>query len=103
MPVFSVNSEDHQRLDLQLLKNGVIHLYYRPATLSRDIDWLKSNQYRIEEFDCSKWSDEKVMHDELATRLEFPGYYGRNLDALNDCLRDLTFHETRGLVLVFRR
>ena len=29
------------------------------------------------------------MHDYLATSLAFPAYYGRNLDALNDCLTDI--------------
>jgi hypothetical protein len=29
------------------------------------------------------------MHSDLAALLEFPDYYGRNLDALNDCLRDV--------------
>ena len=27
---------------------------------------------------------------EIGTALEFPDHYGRNLDALNDCLRDVT-------------
>lgn len=28
------------------------------------------------------------FHDLFQTRLHFPGYYGRNLDALYDCLHD---------------
>ena len=28
-------------------------------------------------------------HDALAKGLAFPGYYGRNLDALHDCLTEL--------------
>lgn len=28
-------------------------------------------------------------YDELAAQLDFPDYFGRNLDALLDCLRDL--------------
>ena len=30
------------------------------------------------------------LHDTLARQLSFPAYYGRNLDALFDCLTDLT-------------
>ena len=37
-----------------------------------------------------KWRTEQDVHDALARALQFPGYYGRNLDALFDCLRDLT-------------
>lgn len=29
------------------------------------------------------------LHDILARELRFPAYYGRNLDALHDCLTDL--------------
>ena len=28
-------------------------------------------------------------HDKLARKLDFPEYYGRNLDALEDCLGDI--------------
>ena len=37
-----------------------------------------------------KWRTEQDVHDALARALQFPGYYGRNLDALFDCLRELT-------------
>lgn len=36
------------------------------------------------------------LHDALVIALHFPDYYGRNLDALNDCLRDI---EPRTVVL----
>lgn len=29
------------------------------------------------------------MHRDIAVALDFPAYYGRNLDALNDCLSDV--------------
>lgn len=29
------------------------------------------------------------FHDQVAAALDFPDYYGRNLDALHDCLGDL--------------
>lgn len=31
----------------------------------------------------------EVLHSVLARRLELPDYYGRNLDALSDCLGDV--------------
>lgn len=34
-------------------------------------------------------SDAAQMHDYLKECLEFPEYYGKNLDALHDCLTDL--------------
>ena len=34
-------------------------------------------------------SDVTTVHDYLMEMLEFPEYYGKNLDALHDCLTDL--------------
>lgn len=34
-------------------------------------------------------SDKKTLHDTLAADLQFPDWYGRNLDALYDCLTDM--------------
>ena len=33
------------------------------------------------------------MHSDFAQSFDFPDYYGRNLDALNDCLRDVAFYQ----------
>ena len=34
-------------------------------------------------------TDQKALHDRLAEDLGFPDWYGRNLDALYDCLTDI--------------
>lgn len=34
-------------------------------------------------------ADAAKMHDYLKEMLDFPEYYGKNLDALHDCLTDL--------------
>ena len=39
--------------------------------------------------DCSKMQNKASAHDELQRALQLPEYYGRNLDALYDCLMDL--------------
>ena len=39
--------------------------------------------------DCRKMTDKQTAHDELQRALGLPEYYGRNLDALYDCLMDL--------------
>lgn len=33
--------------------------------------------------------DKEMLHDILAESLGFPDWYGRNLDALHDCLTDV--------------
>ena len=39
--------------------------------------------------DTNLLSDASKVHDYLMVTLEFPEYYGKNLDALHDCLTDL--------------
>ncbi len=101
MPVFRDDSEEWQRLDLCLLQNGSVHLYHRTAVLTEDIEQLKIYGYQVDSFDSAKWETERMMHEELAARLDFPGYYGKNLNALNDCLSEITMPEGSGRVLVF--
>jgi hypothetical protein len=100
MAVFQ-EPEDFQRLDYSLLLNGAITLYYRPEYLVEDAEWLKSHGYRLDSFDCSVWYTENLMLEAFATGLEFPEYFGRNLNALNDCLSDIEISEDGGRVLIF--
>ena len=43
------------------------------------------------------------MHEHLARTLHFPSYYGKNLNAFNDCLGDMQDIDSVGQVLVLRR
>ena len=38
---------------------------------------------------ASQMTDNEALHDVLARDLELPEWYGRNLDALHDCLMEL--------------
>ena len=38
--------------------------------------------------DCEKLCERRAAHIYLAKTLEFPDYYGKNLDALFDCLTE---------------
>ena len=39
--------------------------------------------------DGNNITDQEILHDTLANSLPLPDWYGRNLDALYDCLSDL--------------
>lgn len=39
--------------------------------------------------DASRLRERGAAHEYLKTRLSFPSYYGKNLDALYDCLTDM--------------
>lgn len=39
--------------------------------------------------DCGGCADKQELHERIAGALNFPDWYGYNLDALMDCLTDL--------------
>ena len=41
------------------------------------------------EIDLRDFESIEEMHDRIAAAMAFPSYYGRNLDALYDCLTDI--------------
>jgi RNAse (barnase) inhibitor barstar len=87
--------------------NTSVTLYWQPAILEDTIDWLRSRGYQVVRLDASGWGSAAGMHRDIASAFDFPGYYGRNLDALNDCMRDVVAQDygwlpdTTGLVVVF--
>ena len=60
--------------------------FWRADVLRASVNWLGERGYLVVDMDASRWSDEQAMHSDLAGALDFPDYYGHNLDALNDCL-----------------
>ena len=44
---------------------------------------------RVIELDAEKLNDRKESHIYLAKKLNLPEHYGRNLDALYDCLTEI--------------
>jgi hypothetical protein len=57
--------------------------------MDHSLGWLGEHGYHIVRLDAGEWATEATMHHALAEALDFPDYYGKNLDALNDCLGDV--------------
>jgi RNAse (barnase) inhibitor barstar len=53
--------------------------------------------------DLADVMDKEGLFERLATALEFPNWFGRNWDALADCLGDLSWLEAKGYVILLER
>lgn len=94
--------EDKFRKDYEILKSGPICKYFKNSILDEDLSWFDSNNFEVIEMNCKNWN-RKNAHEKLKAALNFPDYYGENLNAFADCLSDLYNERYQGLVLVFRR
>jgi barstar (barnase inhibitor) len=98
---------DLRRLDYQLMANTFVTLFWRLSLFDEAVGWMADHGYTIVRLDARRWFTEADMHRDVASALDFPDYYGHNLDALNDCLRDVvdyrygTTEEATGLLLAF--
>lgn len=89
--------------DWEIARISPVCLFYREAVLKEAVDWLAQHGYVIHSFDADQWATKAGFHESVKRELAFPDYYGRNLDAMNDCLRDLDIPTNGGVALVFRR
>jgi hypothetical protein len=104
---FDPGSDLRHDLAYRLMVNTFVTLYWRRALLEDTTAWLTAHDYQVVQLDASTWTGDHDLHRELAQALDFPDYYGQNLDALNDCLRDVVAYrygarrDATGLFLVF--
>jgi RNAse (barnase) inhibitor barstar len=110
MANFKADEVNDEQLDWIVLRNGGVYLYWQQEILADDVTWLKSNGYRIIFFEAAEWQSandwesEQLMHESLKAHLSFPDYYGKNLNALDECmLDDLVVPDSGGMALVLNR
>ena len=71
------------------------------AAHDRDIlDATRGSDLQVALVDLSGVVENGVLLDRIAAALQFPGWFGRNWDALEDCLSDLSWSKARGHVLL---
>lgn len=102
------DAERSHPVDFRLVNNTFVTMFWRSSLLDETVEWLRSHAYDVVEFDAGSWASDAEMYDDVAPALNFPDYFGRNLDALNDCMSDLASGdygwrpEVTGLVIVLR-
>jgi len=95
--------EDTERLDFRLLQASPVALYFKRSVLDADLKWLAGERYIVDRVDASSWKSRADAIASIAAQLKFPDYFGGNLSALTDCLRDLEIPEAGGRCFVFER
>ncbi|WP_078999377.1 barstar family protein [Streptomyces sp. WM4235] len=93
---------------IEFMSNTFVTLFWRRRLLTNALEQLADRGFRIVHLAANGWTTERDMHRTIAAALQFPDYYGHNLDALNDCLGDVACYgpyddaaECTGLVLSF--
>jgi len=87
--------------DIEILKDGPICKYYKNSILDEDVNWFIENRFDVYDLNVKKWNKNN-MHKEIKSNLNFPDYYGENLNAFDDCLGDMMNPRYKGVVIVFR-
>jgi hypothetical protein len=102
---FDLDAEENEAVDYRLMAEGFVTKFWDSNLLGEKLQWLIHHGYHVVEVDTGPCETTVSMLDALAEALHFPGYFGRNLDALNDCLRHVAAGchgapSSTGLVLV---
>jgi hypothetical protein len=78
---WDADAETTHPVDFRLVRNTFVTMFWRSSLLDETIDWLRTHAYDVVEFDTGSWASDADMYDDIALGLNFPDYFGRNLDA----------------------
>lgn len=62
--------------------------------------WAQRAQHCFVLIECAAFADKKALLKAIGQALAFPEWFGANLDALYDCLTDLTERNEKGWLIV---
>jgi RNAse (barnase) inhibitor barstar len=96
-------AEDETSLEYRLLQNGCVVLYHSPFLMEEHSGALVGSGWEFKEVYIAERGTAEEFFDQVTVALDFPAYFGRNLDAFRDCLRDISFREARRLAIGLTR
>ncbi len=79
---------------------GVFHLDTEPYEAERE---AKAAGLAVFRMDIGHAHDKMEFLAHISKGLKFPAHFGGNWDALNDCLTDLNWIDSKGFVLIFEK
>lgn len=89
-----------QRVLTQAQPPGIYAFTTRSSVASLKAE-AKADGWRLFYLDGTKVKDKKTFLEHIARAMYFPSYFGKNWDALNDCLTDLEGSPGSGYILLF--
>ena len=88
--------------DLTRVSWRCVHFLTPRETVTRSAELTEAG-VRLVELDGSRVRDQATLFRELQRTLEFPSYFGHNWDAVDECLRDLSWLPAKGYALRVRQ
>ena len=85
---------------LQRLQDPARSGVYRVARPDEVLDATRAGRPRLSRVSLAGATGKKELLARLASALQFPGWFGANWDALEDCLTDLSWLKADGHVLL---
>ena len=70
---------------------------YRTARVDEIVDAVRGSKHLLARI---QFADKEQLLSNIAAALDFPEWFGRNWDALEDCLTDLSWRDAPGYVLI---
>jgi len=85
---------------LQRLSDGTRSGVYSASHAEDILDATRESDLLVSRIDLAGVVEKEALFDRIAAALRFPEWFGRNWDALLDCLRDLSWSNSRRHVLI---
>lgn len=87
-------------LETRLLDSSHAGPYLAPRNLRAFLGAVKKSKLKLIRINLKGVHDKQSLLDAIASALDFPEWFGRNWDALEDCLTDLSWKKAIGYVLL---
>ncbi len=83
-----IDSKKYQ-ITSELLEDSAVKFFYKTEIFQKYIQSILNEGITVFSFDAEKWTSVDIFYSELSGKMNFPHYFGKNLDALNDCLSEM--------------